>query len=366
MGETPGPAGAEFVRPLGGSVQAAIKAVSAIDAAGPGGRTDRAIQPTRKPRWDATAACCSKGWLHRLGQHEEQDVVRPTGPYDPDLYVLALRRADGKYDGLAFNHSVHNAGHIRQDCLSPCFYGLAALEVERRHGGHGMFLPGALVPRTTSPARSAACPRRACACRRRDQAILASSRPCPAPSGCSTGSSPSAASTRRRGSGGCSAVVPGRVCAGLPTSQGEWFRKMREELAQQGEALVSSGHPAGDIVFVGVPGEMFARLGLELRRRSPFRHVHHRAGQREHQLHSRPQGVRPMAVIRLGWAGTASWSAPARPWSTRRWRCLMRLYDAARRRVARRTPGLVHPLGLLAYRTVNPMRNGLCPFEQVG
>ena len=29
----------------------------------------------------------------------------------------------------------------------------------------------------------------------------------------------------------------------------------------------------GDIVFVGIPGEMFARLGLELRRRSPFRHT---------------------------------------------------------------------------------------------
>jgi len=29
----------------------------------------------------------------------------------------------------------------------------------------------------------------------------------------------------------------------------------------------------GDVVFVGVPGEVFARLGLELRRRSPFRHT---------------------------------------------------------------------------------------------
>ena len=30
---------------------------------------------------------------------------------------------------------------------------------------------------------------------------------------------------------------------------------------------------ACDIALVGVPGEMYARLGLELRRRSPFRHT---------------------------------------------------------------------------------------------
>ena len=30
----------------------------------------------------------------------------------------------------------------------------------------------------------------------------------------------------------------------------------------------------GDVAFVGVPGELFARLGLAIRRRSPFRHTH--------------------------------------------------------------------------------------------
>ena len=29
----------------------------------------------------------------------------------------------------------------------------------------------------------------------------------------------------------------------------------------------------GDLALVGIPGEVFARLGLELRRRSPFRHT---------------------------------------------------------------------------------------------
>jgi len=51
---------------------------------------------------------------------------------------------------------------------------------------------------------------------------------------------------------------------------------MREEMTpHQGEACQTRLQiiRLGDLVFVGIPGEMFARLGLELRRRSPFRHT---------------------------------------------------------------------------------------------
>ena len=61
--------------------------------------------------------------------------------------------------------------------------------------------------------------------------------------------------------------VPGQV---------DWFRKMREEMTpHQGEACQTRLQVIrlGDLVFVGIPGEMSARLGLELRRRSPFRHT---------------------------------------------------------------------------------------------
>ena len=136
--------------------------------------------------------------------YEEQDVVRPTGPYDPDLYVLALRRADGRYGGLAFNHSVHNIGHIREDCLSPCFYGLAALEVERRHGATTLFLPGAFGSTHNVTYKNSGVPAAECVHRVVDaieEAISAAcGRPCPARSRSSTGSSRTtyAASTRRK------------------------------------------------------------------------------------------------------------------------------------------------------------------------
>ena len=102
MGETPGQPWTEFVRRLEeGSVQAAIKAVSAIDAAGPGGQATVQFGQSQEATVGRNSRLLLKDGCIGWDGYEEQDVVRPTGPYDPDLYVLALRRADGKYGGLA-------------------------------------------------------------------------------------------------------------------------------------------------------------------------------------------------------------------------------------------------------------------------
>ena len=281
MGETPGQAGAEYVRRLEeGSVLAAIKAVAAIDAAKSDGAGDGAIRPEpgghRRPQQPAAAQGRLIGW----DGYEEQDVVRPTGPYDPDLYVLALRRADGKYGGLAFNHSVHNIGHIRKDCLSPCFYGLAALEVERRHGATTLFLPGAFGSTHNVTYNNSGVPAAECVHRVVDAIEEALARLQPAlPGPVQVLNRQFTYHVRRFDETKEALAVKSYLEKYAPqraASQGEWFRKMREELApHQGEARQTRLQVIrlGDIVFVGVPGEMFARLGLELRRRSPFRHT---------------------------------------------------------------------------------------------
>jgi len=281
MGETPGPAGAEFVRRLEeGSVQAAIKAVAAIDAAGPGGQATVQFGQSQEATVGRNSRLLLKDGYIGWDGYEEQDVVRPTGPYDPDLYVLALRRADGRYGGLAFNHSVHNIGHIRQDCLSPCFYGLAALEVERRHGTTTLFLPGAFGSSHNVTCKNSGVPAAESVRRVVDAIEEALSRLRPALPG------PVRALNRqftyhiRRFDETKEALAVKsyleKYAPQRAASQGDWFRKMREELApQQGEARQTRLQVIrlGDLVFVGVPGEMFARLGLELRRRSPFRHT---------------------------------------------------------------------------------------------
>ncbi len=71
------------------------------------------------------------------------DAVRPTGPFDPQLPVLAFRAGDEQLRALIFNHSTHTIGTRAPGVRSPSFYGLAAQELEAELGCPVEFLEGA-------------------------------------------------------------------------------------------------------------------------------------------------------------------------------------------------------------------------------
>src|SRR5262249_26319314 len=71
------------------------------------------------------------------------DAIRPTGPFDPELPVLAFARPDGTPEAVLFNHSTPPIGTRRPGVRSPGFYGLAAQELERERGGTFLFFEGA-------------------------------------------------------------------------------------------------------------------------------------------------------------------------------------------------------------------------------
>jgi len=71
------------------------------------------------------------------------DAVRHTGPFDPQLPVLAFRGDNGKLRALLFNHSTHTIGSRKPGVRSPSFYGLAAQELEGELGCPVEFLEGA-------------------------------------------------------------------------------------------------------------------------------------------------------------------------------------------------------------------------------
>ena len=83
----------------------------------------------------------SDGTIFWTGSHD--DVVRPTGPFDPELPVWAFRRPDGSLEAVMFNHSTHTIGSHKPGVRSPCFYGLAAQNLEKRNGGTFLFFEGA-------------------------------------------------------------------------------------------------------------------------------------------------------------------------------------------------------------------------------
>src|SRR5262249_1004 len=71
------------------------------------------------------------------------EVVRPTGPFDPELPVWAFRRPDGSYEAVLFNHSTHTIGTHTPGVRSPSFYGMAAQRLEKEKGGTVIFFEGA-------------------------------------------------------------------------------------------------------------------------------------------------------------------------------------------------------------------------------
>ena len=82
------------------------------------------------------------GTIYWVGSRD--DAVRPTGPFDPELPVLAFRRPDGGFEAVLFNHSTHTIGTHKPGVRSPSFYGLAAQSLEKEKGGTVPLLRGSI------------------------------------------------------------------------------------------------------------------------------------------------------------------------------------------------------------------------------
>ncbi|MBX3279021.1 MAG: hypothetical protein KF868_13545 [Acidobacteria bacterium] len=215
----------------------------------------------------------SDGTIYWVGPKD--DAVRPTGPFDPQLPVLVFKGLDGKPISILFNHSSHNIGSHGNN-RSPAFYGLAAQELEKELGGTHLYFPGAIgsthVYDLTTDERifriKQAIKESLAVAERRETVGIRSvkreieyrvrtfdeAREDHAVS----------AYCRKRSPNGAERTI-------------QIFRDMRRELApHQGEIRKTwlQVMTIGDVAFVGVPGQMFANLGMEIKRRSPFRYTY--------------------------------------------------------------------------------------------
>ncbi len=205
----------------------------------------------------------------------DEDAIRPTGPFDPELPVLAFRGPGDQLRALIFNHSTHTIGTRKPSVRSPAFYGLAAQELEEELNTTVCFLQGAsgsthrLSPSTdeaviriknavraaldqaeSRPVTRLMAVKRAFTFRVRhfdeakeDEAV--------------------AAYCRARAAGGADGII-------------EVFRTQRAVLSpQQGQQRTTWVQVMliGDIALVGVPAEFFTVLGQDIKRRSPFRYT---------------------------------------------------------------------------------------------
>lgn len=217
-------------------------------------------------------------------------VIRPTGPYDPDLPVIALRRPSGEMVCTLLSHSVHNIGALTQGAVSPGMYGLAAQEIERRHGGLALFLPGAFgsthntsafgsTPNTRAVG-TVECVHRIVAAVEWGLAHAREPRAACTQSSLAAARCPFAYRIREFDEATEEAAVrywSETYTPRNPEANAGMFRAMRAEMAPvAGEERETSitVMALGDVALVGLPGEIFAALGLEIRRRSPFRNTY--------------------------------------------------------------------------------------------
>ena len=205
------------------------------------------------------------------------DTVRPTGPFDPELPVFAFRDVDGQLQALMYNHSTHTIGTCNGDVRSPSFYGLTAQELEAKLGGSVCFLPGAFG--STHNVTEVPPPE---AVKRLKGAItdaMERAKPMPVEELASI-QRPFTFLVRtfdeavedEKVSSYCRKRVPEGADSTINV-----FRNMRQTLAsQQGQVHETTliAMIIGEVAIVGVPGELFTGLGVDLKERSPFQYTY--------------------------------------------------------------------------------------------
>lgn len=200
------------------------------------------------------------------------EKLRPTGPFDPQLPVLAFGPAKDKPWAVIFNHSTHTIGTRAGAVRSPSFYGLAAQELEGQLGGVVCFLEGAsgsthnLNMGTAQAIVQLKADVRAAIETAEERPVLR------------------VAAIKRhfqfRVRTFDEAVEDEKVARYTRKYFGEAaertiniFREMRQELKpQQGQQRESwlQVMLIGDVAIVGVPAEYFTVLGMDIKKRSPF------------------------------------------------------------------------------------------------
>lgn len=211
------------------------------------------------------------GRIYWVGRTD--DAVRPTGPVDSQLPVLAFLGPADRLAALLFNHSTHTIGTRKGAVRSPGFYGLAAQELEAELGGVCGFFEGA-----SGSTHNLGAVTTAQAVDRLKAAVRGALDHAPVRD---VGRLVSVkrefrfkvrtfdeAEEDRKVVEYCRSRIPAGADETIRV-----FRDMRKKLApQQGQERTTrlQAIRIGDVALVGVPAEYFTVLGLDVKKRSPF------------------------------------------------------------------------------------------------
>ncbi len=213
------------------------------------------------------------GRIYWIGPRDQ--FVRPTGPFDPELPVLAFREKDA-WRAVLFNHSTHTIGTIQPGVRSPSFYGLAGQRLEAELGGVFSFVEGAsgsthnltlscseMTDRISNAVREAlskAEPRQV-------THIASKKRPFKFKVRTFDEEAEEAAVSSY-----CEKWVGDYGRQIVPVFR-EMRRHLKSQRGQERETIIQA-LTIGDVAIVGVPAEFFTKLGLDIKNRSPYRYTY--------------------------------------------------------------------------------------------
>lgn len=204
------------------------------------------------------------------------DPLRHTGPFDPQLPVLAFRGADQKLRALVYNHSTHTIGSRKPGVRSPSFYGLAAQELEPQLGCTVSFLEGASgsthnitgVPTDEAVRRMKKAVTEALAQAEPHAVTRLASIKRPFPFKVRTFDE---SVEDEKVSRYCRKRIPSGAEGVINV-----FRDMRRQLkSEQGKTRETwlQAIVVGDVAIVGVPAEYFTIFGVDIKKRSPLHYT---------------------------------------------------------------------------------------------
>jgi neutral ceramidase len=216
----------------------------------------------------------SDGQIYWVGPRT--NFVRATGPFDPELPVLGFRGGNERWRAILFNHSTHSIGTRTPGIRSPSFYGLASQELEGEFGGAVTFLEGASGSTHNLDLTCDELARRV-----KDAVRLTLDRAQERPVTKLQSVKRSFRFKVRKFDEQKEDEAVTRYCRKYVGTYGdqviEVFRNMRRNLAAQQGASRETWLQAiriGDVVIVGIPAELFTQLGVNIKKRSPFRNTY--------------------------------------------------------------------------------------------
>lgn len=199
------------------------------------------------------------------------EFVRATGPFDPELPVLSFNDLTGKMLALIFNHSTHNIGTLNKGYRSPGFYGLSAQELESVLDCPVCFLEGASGSTHNISLSPSECIKSI------KEAVLEanSHKEVRFVKRLAVIKRPFRFKVRQFDEAKEDEAV--RSYDRSSEDVIRIFREMRNTLApQRGQERETwlQVMLIGDVAIVGVPGELFTQLGLDIKNLSPFRYTY--------------------------------------------------------------------------------------------